>query len=192
MDLNSAIQYNHYLNNSYLQERDSRKLPLYEQIVSESDESEDKIIESIAKEFFLDTISIEQLKQNNVCDNQVHINDDIDSINVNIIDVQNSIDEQKCDTSDSKLKILELCVLTKLPQFSCEAPDLGDEFLHYIDLEKQRLTKQVTIVSKRLSDMILENDAQFKSELSRVNSIQTDLSDAIKICSNGKYECAIL
>lgn len=167
LDLNSAIQYNHYLTNSYLQERDSRQKSLYEEIISKSEESEDSIIESISKEFFFGSEDVKQLTEQ-----RTDVEQDADKLD-------------ECDPNNNQ--ILELCVLAKLPQFSQEAPDLGDEFLHYLDKEKQRLTKQVTIVSKRLSDMILDNDEQFKSELNRVNSIQTELSNAIKICSNGKF-----
>ena len=56
LDLSAAIEYNYCLINSYVQERSQRTLSPYEEIAktfTDADD-EDRIIESIGAEFFLD------------------------------------------------------------------------------------------------------------------------------------------
>ncbi|OTF69081.1 coiled-coil domain-containing protein, partial [Euroglyphus maynei] len=157
LDLSAAIEYNFCLINSYVQERSQRTLSPYEEIAKTftSEEDEDRIIESIGSEFFLDP-------------NQTA--DDCDDNDKN----KNELSEQD--------RIMEQCVLAKLPPPLTEA----NKLLNYIEMESKRLTRQQTIVSKRLTQMILANDGRFQSELIRVRCIEQDLAEAIRICANSR------
>lgn len=228
LDLPSAIEYNHYLINSYLEERNSRQLPVYQQIIAESSgndrtitECEQTIIDEIRDEFFLnrncsdvedDKTDDESYTSNLSTQNddqlqsighdvEKHSDDQIDnnnaSINKEIIIEENSQDiiqirDEFSVAVLSDSKILELCVLERLPDISTFVDSFEpsnyhcDAFLTYIDNERKKLEKQLTIVSKRLSDIILENEKQFGSEMKRINEIDTSLQSAIKICGNGR------
>lgn len=172
LDLSSAIEYNRLLINSYLEEKGQRELPLYDRIIGESEESEQAIIDSIRTEFFNsagDIISTSNENQN--CDNH---------------DQQ----QQQADVDDKVYdedKILELCVLSRLPplQPSDHSGTFGAEFLQYISTETEALTRQVTIVSKRLSDLIVANDQDLKAELGRITAIDSQLRKALQICAQG-------
>nr|XP_027202297.1 syndetin-like [Dermatophagoides pteronyssinus] len=157
LDLSAAIEYNYCLINSYVQERSQRTLSPYEEIAktfTDADD-EDRIIESIGAEFFLDPNQ-----------NADHVDDD-----------NNEIVEQ----DNGQARIMEQCVLAKLPSL-----DHSMELLNYIETEKKKLTRQQTIVSKRLTQMILANDSHFQSELIRVRCIEQDLASAIRICADGR------
>lgn len=177
LDLSSAIEYNRLLINSYLEEKGQRELPLYDRIILESDESEQAIIESIRKEFFIsagDTFSTSN--ENQSCDNH---------------DQQQQQDE-KADIEDKiydEDEILELCVLSRLPplESSDHSGTFGAEFLRYISNETEALTRQVTIVSKQLSNLIVANDLRLKMELERITAIDSQLREALQICAQGFY-----
>lgn len=177
LDLPSAIEYNYCLINSYLQERGQRKLSPYEEILKTltKDDDEQAIINGISTEFYLDPKLLND-------------SDEIDNNNNN--NRNNEIDLNSDNQLDGQSRIIEMCVLDKLPEFM-ENENEDDEkrnreqLLSYIENEKKKLTTQHTIVSKRLTEMILINDKHFKKELERIRSIENDLTGAIKICSNG-------
>ncbi|KAH7638349.1 coiled-coil domain-containing protein 7 [Dermatophagoides farinae] len=162
IDLSTAIEYNYCLINSYVQERCQRTLSPYEEMVKTftSAEDEDGIIESIGSEFFLDPSQPAD-----------HQSPDCDEL---------EFDRNNNDLLE-QAKIMEKCVLSKLPPLS-----QADELLNYIELEKKKLTGQQTIVSKRLTEMILANDGHFQSELARVRCIEQDLATAIHTCVDGR------
>jgi hypothetical protein len=88
------------------------------------------------------------------------------------------------DSNDSNdTSIAEQFVLQKLPQVLD---------LNYLIDEKQRLKRQLIVVSKKVSDLILENQTAYTTELERVTQLQTSLSDAIKVCTTGRnrLDCA--
>lgn len=74
-------------------------------------------------------------------------------------------------------------ILTQLP----EQLDLG-----YIITEKTRLKKQLFVVSKRVSDLILKNQENYERELSRVTELQQTLNDTIKICKLSRKHFAAI
>lgn len=175
LDLPSAIEYNYCLINSYLQERGQRKLSPYEEILKTLTEENDEqtIINGISAEFYLDPKLLNDT-------------DEIDNNNNN-----NGIESNSENQLDGQSRIIEMCVLNKLPEF-IENENEDDEkknrerLLSYIENERKKLTNQHTIVSKRLTEMILINDKHFKKELERIRSIENDLTGAIKICLNGE------
>ena len=265
LDLNSAIEYNHYLINSYLEERNSRELPLYQRIIgqtqkrtnqiSENDPKksvlicEQSIIDEIRKEFFMQSTNTNEsnsddgdsslFNSKNSEDNYIEKIEDYNNNNSNKLekiydfsnnnnktdssvqyqstnnvnvetDKPNVIESQICSSLLTKSKILELCVLANLPDFSTCSSSFSnndnedttlikstlllsspssslkcDEFLRYLKEEKEKLNEQVTIVSKRLSDMIVANENLFGVELKRIQQIDQNLKNAIEICGKG-------
>lgn len=69
--------------------------------------------------------------------------------------------------------------LRKLP----EVLDLGD-----IDLDRKRLRKQLQVVSKKVSDLVLQNHPAYARELQRVMDLQRTLQYATVICANGRRQ----
>ncbi|XP_011444074.3 syndetin isoform X1 [Magallana gigas] len=69
--------------------------------------------------------------------------------------------------------------LQKLP----EVLDLGD-----IDLDRKRLRKQLQVVSKKVSDLVLQNHPAYARELQRVMDLQKTLQYATVICANGRRQ----
>ena len=241
LDLSSAIEYNHYLINSYLEERNSRELPLYQQILQESrfkdqtvPECEQTIIDEIRRDFFLErNLDSESEDDDDETDSEEDdLKNIVDSADSKLPDAPDSsssiakvLQTEPCDsytTSDSittaelpnqsittpgdeltersepdvtldpevtsnldptyytQSQIIERCILSQLPQF-----DSTDLTLQWIDQEKRRLTKEVTIVSKRLTDLIVENEEGLGEELKRVMTIDGSLKNAINICGDG-------
>ncbi|XP_054168215.1 syndetin-like [Oppia nitens] len=67
--------------------------------------------------------------------------------------------------------------------------DLPKELnLSYLIEQKTKLKKQLIVVSKKVSDLILKNETKYKTELERVTKLQTGLSDAIKVCTSGRKQ----
>ncbi|XP_022337065.2 syndetin-like isoform X3 [Crassostrea virginica] len=69
--------------------------------------------------------------------------------------------------------------LRKLP----EVLDLGD-----IDLDRKRLRKQLQVVSKKVSDLVLQNHPAYARELQRVMDLQKTLQYANGICATGRRQ----
>ncbi|XP_062608119.1 syndetin-like isoform X1 [Saccostrea cucullata] len=72
--------------------------------------------------------------------------------------------------------------LRKLP----EVLDLGD-----IDLDRTRLRKQLQVVSKKVSDLVLQNHPAYARELQRVMDLQKTLKYASVICANGRSQLSV-
>ena len=68
-------------------------------------------------------------------------------------------------------------ILNKLP----DTMDLG-----FILEEKKKLNKQLMVVTKRVSDLIQQNQSTYNKELASVIELQEILIDAINICSSGR------
>lgn len=65
--------------------------------------------------------------------------------------------------------------------------DLPQELdLDYLAEQKTRLKRQLIVVSKKVSDLILKNELKYRTELERVTKLQSDLSEAIKVCTSGR------
>ena len=65
--------------------------------------------------------------------------------------------------------------------------DLPEQLdLNYLDEKKTRLKRQLNVVSKKVSDLILKNESKYKAELGKVTKLQTSLSEAIKVCTSGR------
>lgn len=75
------------------------------------------------------------------------------------------------DTSDYELQ--------KVP----ETPDLDQ-----IDRDRQKLRKQLQVVSKKVSDLVLQNHPAYATELQRVMELQKTLQLASIICANGRRQ----
>ncbi|RWS09903.1 syndetin-like protein, partial [Dinothrombium tinctorium] len=60
--------------------------------------------------------------------------------------------------------------------------------LNYIVEEKNKLKKQLFVVSKKVSDIILQNQKSYAEELQRVTELQSCLSDTIKVCTKGRQK----
>ncbi|VDI52509.1 Hypothetical predicted protein, partial [Mytilus galloprovincialis] len=67
--------------------------------------------------------------------------------------------------------------LEKLP----EVLDLQD-----IDADRNRLRKQLNVVSKKVSDLVLQNHPAYARELQRVMELEKTLQLASVICANGR------
>lgn len=96
-------------------------------------------------------------------------------------DILNSI-EQKYFQFISDQQIAEQLVLEDLPK---------SFDLNYLIEEKTRLNRQLMVVSKNVSDLILKNESKYNTELERVTKLQTGLSDAIKVCTTGRKQLVI-
>ncbi|CAK8673996.1 unnamed protein product [Clavelina lepadiformis] len=62
-----------------------------------------------------------------------------------------------------------------------EALSLGD-----VEVRREKLRQQVNAISKKLSDVILENQPSYTKELKDVQELQRSLHNAFIICSNGR------
>ena len=91
-------------------------------------------------------------------------------------DILNSI-EQKYFQLISDPQKAEQLVLEDLPQ---------ELDLNYLTEQKSVLKRQLIVVSKKVSDLILKNEFKYRTELERVTKLQTDLSEAIKVCTSGR------
>ncbi|KAI1289384.1 Syndetin [Halotydeus destructor] len=60
--------------------------------------------------------------------------------------------------------------------------------LGYIISEKTRLTKYLSVVSKRQSDLILKRQEEYAIELQRVTELQTTLNETIKMCTRSRQQ----
>ncbi|XP_033752043.1 syndetin-like isoform X2 [Pecten maximus] len=69
--------------------------------------------------------------------------------------------------------------LQKVP----ENPDLDQ-----IDRDRQKLRKQLQVVSKKVSDLVLQNHPAYATELQRVMELQKTLQLASIICANGRRQ----
>ncbi|XP_060086337.1 syndetin-like [Ylistrum balloti] len=69
--------------------------------------------------------------------------------------------------------------LQKVP----EEPDLDQ-----IDRDRQKLRKQLQVVSKKVSDLVLQNHPAYATELQRVMELQKTLQLASIICANGRRQ----
>ncbi|XP_048779720.2 syndetin-like isoform X2 [Ostrea edulis] len=67
-----------------------------------------------------------------------------------------------------------------------EVLDLGD-----IDLDRIRLRKQLQVVSKKVSDLVLQNHPAYAQELQRVMDLQKTLQYASVICANGRSQLSV-
>lgn len=68
-------------------------------------------------------------------------------------------------------------------------PDLLDQIqLSTIDEDRNRLRRQLQAVTKKMSDVILENQASYSKELRRVTELQECLENASIICRDGRSE----
>lgn len=166
-DLNSAIEYNKYLINSYLKEKRERKLPLYDTVLASEngEESIDAIINSISPKFFAEVNDFE---------NQIH------DQTVNVV-----LGQTECD-SEAKF---EKCIFSNLfKDFSSSQIEFGEDFLNILNREKLKLEKQVSFVSRRLSDLVMENENGFSTELKAVMLTSDKLNEAKFICKQGKLD----
>lgn len=73
-------------------------------------------------------------------------------------------------------------ILNKLPN----TMDLG-----FILEERKRLNKQLMVVTKRVSDLIQQNQSTYNKELTSVIELQEILIDAINICSSGRGKLVV-
>ena len=80
------------------------------------------------------------------------------------------------DSNDDNFDPFEY-ILNKLP----DTMDLG-----FILEEKKKLNKQLMVVTKRVSDLIQQNQSTYNKELAGVIELQEILTDAINICSSGR------
>ncbi|PIK49551.1 putative coiled-coil domain-containing protein [Apostichopus japonicus] len=81
------------------------------------------------------------------------------------------------DTFDSSKYELE-----KIPD------ELDNIQLKAIDEDRNRLRRQLQAVSKKMSDVILANQASYSKELGRVTELEECLENARVICRNGRSE----
>ncbi|CAG2180928.1 unnamed protein product, partial [Oppiella nova] len=58
--------------------------------------------------------------------------------------------------------------------------------LDWLSERTRRLRRQLSVVSTRVSELILKNECKYESELERVTRLQASLSDAIKVCTTGR------
>lgn len=65
-------------------------------------------------------------------------------------------------------------------------PELLD--VHQVWADQLHLKQQMQVVSKRLSDLILQNQPAYVKELERVMELQSDLEEALQTCVEGRSE----
>ncbi|CAH1787995.1 unnamed protein product [Owenia fusiformis] len=95
---------------------------------------------------------------------------------------QEILDSIEKDYFDSQQFDASLFELEKLPEVG-ESLELGQ-----IDSDRQRLRGQLQAVSKKVSDLVLQNHSAFVDELHRVIDLQESLQTATVVCKNGRRQ----
>ena len=130
----------------------------------------DLILNDIKKDEFINSYMREKSNRESNSDLLVINNPDMES------DILNGI-EQKYFQFISDPHMAEQLILEDLPQ---------ELDLNYLTEQKTRLKRQLIVVSRKVSDLILKNEFKYKTELERVTKLQTCLSEAIKVCTSGR------
>ncbi|CAG2107981.1 unnamed protein product [Medioppia subpectinata] len=130
----------------------------------------DSALNELKKDQFVDTYVKEKLKRESIADPLNIMNPDVES------DILQSIDTKYFENVTDPLTA-EQFVFDDLPQ---------ELSLTYLSDQTVCLKRQLSVVSKKVSDLILKNECKYRTELERVTRLQTGLSDAIKVCTSGR------
>lgn len=129
---------------------------------------EEEIINSIEQIYYSDLNEEDDRYENKVKKQQIE--DSIENeISISEFDEQNQSNKEPFDPFEH--------ILNKLP----DTMDLG-----FILEEKKKLNKQLLVVTKRVSDLIQQNQSAYNNELASVVELQEILNDAITTCSSGR------
>ena len=97
---------------------------------------------------------------------------------------ENDVDETKENRTELNDKLLINDEFDPFEHILDKLPNTMD--LGFILEEKKKLNKQLMVVTKRVSDLIQQNQATYNKELESVIQLQEILTDAINICSSGR------
>jgi len=107
------------------------------------------------------------------------------------LEIINSIEEiyysdliENDDNSNDQISIESTDCFDPFEHILNKLPDTMD--LGFIIEEKKKLNKQLMVVTKRVSDLIQQNQSTYNKELASVIELQEILTNAINICSSGR------